>query len=109
MKLKTKDIILNTLQRENREVSRDELFELSKISDKTSYNLAVSELQEDGDIILIKNRGVVLSEALGYVKATILRSSRYFSFARPDDGSPDLFIPCEKMKDAIPGEQHLQE
>ncbi len=104
MKLKTKDIILNTLQRENREVSRDELFELSKISDKTSYNLAVSELQEDGDIILIKNRGVVLSEALGYVKATILRSSRYFSFARPDDGSPDLFIPCEKMKDAIPGD-----
>lgn len=104
MKLKTKDIVLSTLQRENREVSRDELFELTKISDKKSYNLAVSELQEDGDIILIKNKSIVLSEALGYVKATILRSSRYFSFARPDDGSPDLFIPCEKMKDAIPGD-----
>lgn len=104
MKLKTKDIVLTTLQRENREVSRDELFKLSKISDKASYNLAVSELQEDGDIILIKNKGIVLSEAMGYVKATILRSSRYFSFARPEDGSSDIFIPCEKMKDAIPGD-----
>lgn len=104
MKLKTKDIVLSTLQRENREVSRDELFELSKISDKASYNLAVSELQDDGDIILIKNKGIVLTEAMGYVKATILRSSRYFSFARPSDGSPDLFIPCEKIKDAIPGD-----
>lgn len=104
MKLKTKDIIITTLQRENREISRDELFKLSNISDKASYNLAISELQEDGDIILIKNKNVVLSEAMGYVKATILRSSRYFSFARPADGSPDIFIPCEKMKDAIPGD-----
>lgn len=104
MKLKTKDIVITTLQRENREISRDELFKLSNISDKASYNLAISELQEDGDIILIKNKNVVLSEAMGYVKATILRSSRYFSFARPADGSPDIFIPCEKMKDAIPGD-----
>ena len=104
MKLKTKDIVITTLQRENREMSRDELFKLSNISDKASYNLAISELQEDGDIILIKNKNVVLSEAMGYVKATILRSSRYFSFARPADGSPDIFIPCEKMKDAIPGD-----
>ena len=104
MKLKTKDIVITTLQRENREISRDELFKLSNISDKASYNLAISELQEDGDIILIKNKNVVLSEAMGYVKATILRSSRYFSFARPAAGSPDIFIPCEKMKDAIPGD-----
>ncbi len=104
MKLKTKDIVITTLQRENREISRYELFKLSNISDKASYNLAISELQEDGDIILIKNKNVVLSEAMGYVKATILRSSRYFSFARPADGSPDIFIPCEKMKDAIPGD-----
>lgn len=104
MKLKTKDIVITTLQRENREISRDELFKLSNILDKASYNLAISELQEDGDIILIKNKNVVLSEAMGYVKATILRSSRYFSFARPADGSPDIFIPCEKMKDAIPGD-----
>lgn len=104
MKITTKDIVLETLQKENREVSRDTLFELTKISDKTSYNLAVAELESDGDIILIKNRNVILSEALGYVKATIMRSSRYFSFARPEDGSPDLFIPCEKMKDAIPGD-----
>mgnify|MGYP004714554159 FL=1 len=104
MKLKTKDIVITTLQRENREISRDELFKLSNISNKASYNLAISELQEDGDIILIKNKNVVLSEAMGYVKATILRSSRYFSFARPADGSPDIFIPCEKMKDAIPGD-----
>lgn len=104
MKLKTKDIVITTLQRENREISRDELFKLSNISDNASYNLAISELQEDGDIILIKNKNVVLSEAMGYVKATILRSSRYFSFARPADGSPDIFIPCEKMKDAIPGD-----
>lgn len=104
MKLKTKDIVITTLQRENREISRDELFKLSNISDKASYNLAISELQEDGDIILIKNKNVVLSEAMGYVKATILRSSRYFSFARTADGSPDIFIPCEKMKDAIPGD-----
>lgn len=104
MKLKTKDIVITTLQRENREISRDELFKLSNISDKANYNLAISELQEDGDIILIKNKNVVLSEAMGYVKATILRSSRYFSFARPADGSPDIFIPCEKMKDAIPGD-----
>lgn len=104
MKLKTKDIVITTLQRENREISRDELFKLSGISNKASYNLAISELQEDGDIILIKNKNVVLSEAMGYVKATILRSSRYFSFARPADGSPDIFIPCEKMKDAIPGD-----
>ena len=76
MKLKTKDIVITTLQRENREISRDELFKLSNISDKASYNLAISELQEDGDIILIKNKNVVLSEAMGYVKATILRSSR---------------------------------
>lgn len=104
MKLKTKAIVLTTLQKENREISRDELFKLSGISNKASYNLAISELQEDGDIILIKNKNVVLSEAMGYVKATILRSSRYFSFARPADGSPDIFIPCEKMKDAIPGD-----
>ncbi len=104
MKIKTKDIVLDTLQKENREISRDDLFELTHINDRTSYNLAVSELESEGDIILIKNRTVVLSEALGYVKATILRSSRYFSFARPEDGSADLFIPCEKMKDAIPGD-----
>ena len=53
MKLKTKDIVITTLQRENREISRDELFKLSNISDKASYNLAISELQEDGDIILM--------------------------------------------------------
>lgn len=102
MKLKTKDIVITTLQRENREISRDELFKLSNISDKASYNLAISELQEDGDIILIKNKNVVLSEAMGYVKATILRSSRYFSFARTADGSPDIFIPCEKMEGRYP-------
>ena len=34
MKLKTKDIVITTLQRENREISRDELFKLSNISNK---------------------------------------------------------------------------
>lgn len=104
MKIEAKDKILKALKKSGKELTKKELFKLSKIKNEQEFKNALYQLEDNGEIVIGKKKTVATPQMLGYVKAEIVRSSKYFSFAKPVDGSQDLYIPCEKMKMAFPGD-----
>ncbi len=72
-----------------------------------NFRKAVNELCQEGRICE-RRRGYVLSSLMGYYPATIVRLSRTFGFARPDEeGAQDVFIPGKYLQGALPKDRVL--
>ncbi|MCD8219660.1 MAG: ribonuclease R [Ruminococcus sp.] len=66
-----------------------------------NFRKAVDALCQKG-IICERRRGYVLSAVMGYFPATIVRLSRTFGFARPEEeGAQDIFIPGKFLQGAM--------
>lgn len=66
-----------------------------------NFRKAVDALCHEG-IICERRRGYVLSSLMGYFPATIVRLSRTFGFARPEEeGAQDVFIPGKFLQGAM--------
>ncbi|MCC8111916.1 MAG: ribonuclease R [Ruminococcus sp.] len=72
-----------------------------------NFRKAVDALLSEG-IICKRRRGYVLSSVMGYFPATIVRLSRTFGFARPDEeGAQDVFIPGKYLQGALTNDRVL--
>ena len=66
-----------------------------------NFRKAIDELCKEG-AICERRRGYVSSAIMGYFPATIVRLSRTFGFARPEEeGAPDVFIPGKFLQGAM--------
>ena len=66
-----------------------------------NFRKAVQELCKEG-AICERRRGYVSSANMGYYPATIVRLSRTFGFARPEEeGAQDVFIPGKFLQGAM--------
>ena len=66
-----------------------------------NFRKAVLALCQEG-LICERRRGYVLSSLMGYYPATIVRLSRTFGFARPDEeNAQDVFIPGKYLQGAL--------
>ena len=66
-----------------------------------NFRKAVEELCKEG-AICERRRGYVSSANMGYYPATIVRLSRTFGFARPEEeGAADVFIPGKFLQGAM--------
>lgn len=76
--------------------------------EKKAFYLALEELKREGRIHISKKHRIHLADKpSAAVEATILSLSRGFAFARPDEGGADIFIPAERLKNAVPGDRVL--
>ena len=66
-----------------------------------NFRQAINELRHEG-AICERRRGYVSSANMGYFPATIVRLSRTFGFARPEEeGAQDVFIPGKFLQGAM--------
>lgn len=70
---------------------------------ESNYNLAISELIEDG-VICQRKRGFVMCSVLGYFKAEILRLNKTFGFMKRCDKDEEIFVPGKFLCGAMPGD-----
>lgn len=65
---------------------------------------ALNELESQGKVETTrKGRLVPVKKDKGF-SAEIVSLSRFFAFARPEDGGDDIFIPAEKLRGAVTGD-----
>ena len=100
-------LIMEILNGQSEPVERKELWLMSKM-DTEDFNNAVSYLESMGDIVTLKEgrvKKITLPKNAGYLKATIVRHSGGFCFAKPEDESvADVFIHGADDKGAMPGD-----
>lgn len=65
----------------------------------------LDELCTEGKIEVTEKNRYRPAKKAEATEATIVSVSRNFAFARPDGGGEDIFIPVEKLGDAIPGDR----
>ena len=108
MNEKDNEIILSTLAEQTEPVGRQELQILSGILETEDFNNVISYLELKGQLVIVNRKKVALPNVAGYVAATIVRLSRGFCFAQPEDGSmDDIFIHASSSKGAMPGDKVL--
>lgn len=105
MKQEDNEIILNILRQQSEPMDRMELLIQSGLMETEPFNNAVSYLEAKGDLVVIRRKKIALPEIAGYYRATIVRQSRGFSFAHPEDeGMEDIYIHAASSKGAMPGD-----
>ena len=99
------NIILDILNSKDEPIDRSYLYLHSGIYETEDFNNAVSYLEQKGKIIVKKRGKIATPKMLGYVTATIVRQSKGFSFAHPqEEGMDDIFIHASSTKGSMPGD-----
>ncbi len=105
MKQQDNELILDLLHQQEGPIDRTELLTLSQL-DKNSFNNAVSFLESQGDIVVIRRRMIALPEQANCCRATVVRLNRWFLFVHPDDEkTDDIFVHAASSKGAMPGDR----
>lgn len=104
MNKEVNDIVLSVLKEQSEPVERRDLQILCGALENEEFNNALSYLDKRGKIVIIRKK-VGLPEMMGYLTASIVRQSKGFSFARPEDENmEDIFIHSSSLKGAMPGD-----
>lgn len=77
------------------------------IRDKEEFYNSLRDLEENGEITVDKDHWVKLTPHTGDVQATLVSLSERFGFARPQNGSEDIFVPGSALKGAFVGDEIL--
>ncbi len=105
MNYEENEMILDVLEQQSGPIDRTELFRLSGIEKLDSFNRAVSLLECEGRLVVLKRKQIALPRTAGYVKATIVRQNRWFSFAHSEEpDGEDIFIHASDARNAMPGD-----
>lgn len=75
------------------------------IRDKEDFYNSLKSLEENGEITVDKDHWVKLTPHTGDVAATLVSLSERFGFARPKNGSEDIFVPGSALKGAFVGDE----
>lgn len=65
---------------------------------------AAKKLEAEGKLVFTKKGNLLSAAACGLVPARIVSQSQHFSFARPEDGGDDIYIPERAMHGAMLGD-----
>ena len=77
----------------------------SGILETEHFNRAVSLLENEGEIVILKRKKIALPYQAGYLRAVILRHNKSFLFAEPENEEiDDIFIHASDSKGAMPGD-----
>lgn len=105
MNKEVNEIVLSTLERFNEPIERRDLQIECGALENEEFNNALSYLEKRG-LIIINRKKVGLPRTMGCAAATIVRASRGFSFAAPEEeGLDDIFIHAAATKGAMPGDR----
>ncbi len=74
------------------------------IRDKEEFYNSLKDLEENGEITVDRDHWVKLTSHTGDIEATLVSISERFGFARPKNGSEDIFIPGAALKGAFLGD-----
>lgn len=75
-------------------------------SDKDEFVKIIEELEREGSIIQTKKRKYVACKTNGYILTRFAGSGKEYGFARMESGE-DLFVPPDKTKGALDGDEVL--
>ena len=95
--------ILTELQSYGKPVSSSELMTWLSVppQDQRLFDISIGQLTNEEKNCVSKQKRIRLNEHPTSKKAVITSQSKGFAFARPDDGSPDVFIHFSKLGDAM--------
>lgn len=107
------DRILKLLGESQQSLLKREVMQQLNIGDKKLFYQALDYLEREGSVSVSKSRRVHLKKKEPELTATIVSLSKGFAFARPDDGSGDIFIHADRLKSAFLGDKvslnHVQQ
>ncbi|MBQ9083021.1 MAG: ribonuclease R [Clostridia bacterium] len=96
--------LLAALAASKKSMSAADALAASGLDDLAQVNDLAREMEQEG-LLWITPMGNLLTPEKGRLTAaTIVSQSEHFCFARPKDGSPDLFIPEERLNGAMLGD-----
>ena len=108
MKTEDNELVLDILKTRTEPIEKAELLKLSGLPGVDRFNNAVSYLEGRGELIVLNRKKIALPETVGYIRAVIVRQSKGFSFAHPEDETTDdIFIHASSDKGAMPGDRVL--
>ncbi|MFZ5354698.1 MAG: ribonuclease R [Bacillota bacterium] len=103
--IEAKSTILNFMREDAyRPLSFDELKTELKIDEENLevFNLALEELEANGNIIVTKKRKYGITERMNLIAGRIQGNKKGFAFLIPDDKTfKDMYIPMEKLNGAM--------
>lgn len=96
-----KERVLKYLHDFPQSISTRSLVKRLKAESKGDCYKALDELQREGKILISKKHQVRIMKENPSVEATIVSLSKGFAFAKPDDGSGDIFIHADHLNHAF--------
>ena len=106
MNIKDTEIIMNILKDQQEPVERRDLKLMTGLLENEDFNNAIAYLESKGQLVIIKRKKIALPSAANCIAATIVRYSRGFAFAHPEDEDmPDIYINTSCLKTALPGDR----
>ena len=81
------------------------LFKETGLTDKMAFYDALHRLEEAGELKVDNQHWVKLLSRDGDVEATLVSLSEKFGFARPKNGTEDIFVPGSALNGAFLGDQ----
>ncbi len=98
-----KEQILTELKASGKPVPADQLMQWLAVpeQDRRLFDISVGQLNNEEKIFVSKNKVLRVNEHPTSKKAVITSQSKGFAFARPDDGTPDVFIHFSKLGEAM--------
>lgn len=105
METHERSLINDILARQSEPIDRTQLLLATGIPDTDKFNRALSLMEAEGSIVIIKRKKIALPECAGFFRATVLRHGKSFLFAQPEkEGMEDVFVPASSSKGAMPGD-----
>ena len=75
------------------------------VMNKNAFYEALRSLKEAGEVKVDKDHWVTLVPDSGDIEAQLVSLSEKFGFARPKNGTGDIFIPGSALKGAFVGDE----
>lgn len=95
--------IFDELQRIGEPIASEKLREILAVpeEDRRAFDTAVGQLKNEEKIFVSRQKNLRVNPSPAGKVAVITSQSKGFAFARPDDGTPDIFVHNSKLGEAM--------
>ena len=99
--------LLMYLDVSGRPISPSDGARVSGVADPKSFSSIVRKLEDQGKIVVTKQGNLFSAKKAGIFVCRLVSYCEHFAFARPDDGSDDIFIDAARLNGALAGDSIL--